>query len=151
MWFLNFIPDAWLHLFVHGLVLVGVILSIVGTITKNIPFMSVYGTLIKVVGVIVFIAGVFFEGGYGVEMSWREKTEQLQSKIDSAEKQSDDLKNQLQSASVQKTVIIKQRVAENEKNIESKREIIDHDCVVPDDAWVLYNRAVTPKIPNSTR
>jgi hypothetical protein len=151
MWFLNFIPDAWLHLFVHGIVALGILLSIVGAIANNLPFVKSYGLIIKALGGVVLIAGVFFEGGYGVEMSWRAKTEQMQAKIDAAEKKSDELKDKLQSQLVNNTLIIKQKVAENAKDIEAKRDSINHDCVVSDDAWLLYNRAVTPKVSNSTR
>ena len=106
MWLLNFIPDAWLHLFVHGIVTLGILLSIVGAIAKNIPFVKSYGMLIKLLGVLLFIVGVFFEGGYGVEMMWRNKAEQMQAKIDAAEKQSKEVNKKLDNALKEKTIII---------------------------------------------
>jgi hypothetical protein len=151
MWFLNFIPDTWLHWFIHGVVVLGIILSFVGTIVKNISFIGIYGTFIKVLGILLFIAGVFFEGGYGVEMSWRTRSSDLQQKIDIAEKQSDDLKNQLDKKVSQKTIIIKEKVDQNAHDIEEKRIEVNNGCTVSDDAWMFYNRAVTPKISNSTK
>jgi hypothetical protein len=149
MWYLNFIPDAWLHLVIHGILILGIVLSVIGTISKYIPFINTYGTIIRIIGTVMVIAGVYFEGGYGVEMSWREKTNEMQAKIDTAEKKSDELKDQLKNASEQKTVIIKEKVTQNAKDIETKREVINTGCTVNDDAWLLYNRAVAPKLPIS--
>ena len=150
MWFLNFIPDAWLHWFIHGILVLGVLLSVVGFIAKNIPFVSQYGIIVKALGGLLFIAGVYFEGGYGVEMSWRERANSLQAKLDVAQKESDDLKDKLQNKSEKNTIIITQKVTENAKQIEQKREVINTGCTINDDAWLLYNRAVAPKLPVSS-
>jgi cytochrome c biogenesis factor len=151
MWFLNFIPDAWLHWFVHGVVALGIILSVVGAIAKNVPVIGQYGTIIKAIGGLLFIAGIFFEGGYGVEMSWRTRTNELQQKLDVAEKKSDDLKEQLDKSVSQKTTIIKEKVVKNAQDIEQKRNEVNTGCTMSNDAWMFYNRAVAPKISNSTR
>jgi hypothetical protein len=151
MWFLNFIPDNLLHWFVHGVVALGIILSVVGVIAKLLPFIKPYGVIAKSIGALLLLVGIFFEGGYGVEMSWRARVNEMQAKIDAAEKQSTELKQQLQTASQQKTIIIKQKVIQNAKDIETKREVINSGCTINDDAWLFYNRAVAPKLPDSTR
>ena len=88
MWFLSFIPDAWLHWFVHGVVLLGIVLSVVGTIGKSISFIAEYGFIVKALGSILLLVGIFFEGGYGVEMMYRNKIADMQAKIKVAEQQS---------------------------------------------------------------
>ena len=149
MWFLNFIPDAWLRLFVHGVVVLGLVLTLGGSILNLIPVIKNYSRILGLLGLPILCAGIFFEGGYGVEMSWRAKANDMQAKIDAAEKQSDDLKNQLTDKSKNNTVIITQKVTENAKQIEQKREVINTGCTINDDAWLLYNRAVAPKLPVS--
>jgi len=79
------------------------------------------------------------------------KTQQLQAEIATAEKKSDDLQKALSVKSKQKTIIIKEKVAENAKDIEANRIVINNGCTISDDAWMFYNRAVAPKVSDSTR
>ena len=151
MWFLNFIPTEWLQLAIHGLLALGIILSIVGSFAKIIPFISSYAPFVKLLGNIILIIAVFFEGGYGVEMSWRAKVDSMQAKIQEAEKKSDAANEKLSSELKNKKVIIQQKVMQNAKEIETKREIINSECKLNDTAWLLYNRAVEPKVSKSTK
>jgi len=151
MWFLNFIPTELLQLAIHGVVALGVILSLAGAFASRIAFIGQYGIAAKVLGSVLLLLGVFFEGGYGVEMSYRLRTQQLQAEIATAEKKSDDLQKALSVKSKQKTIIIKEKVAENAKDIEANRIVINNGCTISDDAWMFYNRAVAPKVSDSTR
>ena len=151
MWFLNFIPTELLQLAIHGVVALGVILSLAGAFASRITFIGQYGIAAKILGSVLLLIGVFFEGGYGVEMSYRLKTQQLQAEIATAEKKSDDLQKALSVKSKQKTIIIKEKVAENAKDIEANRIVINNGCTISDDAWMFYNRAVAPKVSDSTR
>ena len=151
MWFLNFIPTELLQLAIHGVVALGVILSLAGAFASRIAFIGQYGIAAKVLGSVLLLLGVFFEGGYGVEMSYRLRTQQLQAEIATAEKKSDDLQKALSVKSKQKTIIIKEKVAENAKDIEANRAVINNGCTISDDAWMFYNRAVAPKVSDSTR
>ena len=151
MWFLNFIPTELLQLAIHGVVALGVILSLAGAFASRIDFIGQYGIAAKILGSVLLLIGVFFEGGYGVEMSYRLKTQQLQAEIATAEKKSDDLQKVLSVKSKQKTIIIKEKVVENAKDIEANRIVINNGCTISDDAWMFYNRAVAPKVSDSTR
>jgi hypothetical protein len=150
MWFLSLIPDAWLHWFVHGVVILGILLSVIGSIGNKIPFISQYGFVVKWIGGLLFIAGVFFEGGYGVEMMWRAKVENMQKQIDVAEQKSKDTNVKLSQALKEKTVIIKEKVIENAKQIESNRTVINSECKLSDTAWMLYNSSIKNEISGST-
>ena len=147
MWFLNFIPDSWYQIFIHGVVIVGLVLYVIGAIGKKIPFISQYGILVKIIGSILFVAGIFFEGGYGVEMSWRAKVAEMQAKVAIAEEQSKQANTQIANKVQERTIFIKEKVAEDAKEIEQNRDAIDSECKLSDTAWMLYNRAVAPKIP----
>jgi len=151
MWFLNFIPTELLQLAIHGVVALGVILSLAGAFASRIAFIGQYGIAAKILGSVLLLIGVFFEGGYGVEMSYRLKTQQLQAEIATVEKKSDDLQKALSVKSKQNTIIIKEKVAENAKDIEANRIVINNGCTISDDAWMFYNRAVAPKVSDSTR
>ena len=74
MWFiLHFIPDAWYKLFVHGVCGLGLFLVIISTILR--------WRIYQIIGILVLMAGIFFEGGYATEMMWRAKVEEVQKKI----------------------------------------------------------------------
>ena len=126
-------------------------IKLVGFLAQRIVFLGSYGTAAKLVGNILFVVGVFFEGGYGVEMSWRAKVDAMQAKIQEAEKKSDEFNEKLDKAIKDKKVIIVQKVVENAKEIEKNRTIIDSECKLNDTAWLLYNRAVEPKVSKSTK
>lgn len=149
MWFLSFVPDAWLQWAIHALVLFGLILGIVGAIGKNIPFISQYGIIVKAIGGLLFIAGVFFEGGYGVEMSYRAKIADMQEKIDVAQKQSAKVNIKIQERIVEKIQIIKEKANDITREIETNRDAINAECKLSDDAWVLYNRATQNAVSGS--
>jgi len=150
MWFLSLIPDAWLHLFVHGVVILGIVLSVIGTIGKSISFIAEYGFIVKAIGSLLLLVGIFFEGGYGVEMMWRAKAEEMQKQIDVAEQKSKDANVKLSQALKDKTIIIKEKVIENAKQIESNRTVINSECKLSDTAWMLYNSSIKNEISGST-
>jgi len=100
----------------------------------------------KQIGIILLVVGVFFEGGYATEMSWRAKVNELQAKIKEAEIQSAKANEKLAYEVSKNKELIKEKVNQNAKDIEAKREAINAECKLSDDAWVLYNRAIEPKI-----
>jgi len=146
MWVLNFLPDWILQWAIHGLVIVGLILTFVGSLVRFIPFIQPYAMVGKQIGIILLVVGVFFEGGYATEMSWRAKVNELQAKIKEAEIQSAKANEKLAYEVSKNKELIKEKVNQNAKDIEAKREAINAECKLSDDAWVLYNRAIEPKI-----
>ena len=146
MWVLNFLPDWILQWAIHGLVIVGLVLTLVGSLVRFIPFIQPYAMVGKQIGIVLLVIGVFFEGGYATEMSWRTKVNELQAKIKEAEIQSAKANEKLAYEVSKNKELIKEKVNQNAKDIEAKREAINAECKLSDDAWVLYNRAIEPKI-----
>ena len=68
MFLLSFIPDAWIALAVHIIFGLGIIGIIVGTVLKHIPFVNSYGKIIRAVSIVLFVSGLYFEGGIGVKL-----------------------------------------------------------------------------------
>lgn len=150
MWFLSFIPDAWLHWFVHGVVLLGITLSVVGAIGKSIPIIAEYGFLVKIIGSVLLLVGIFFEGGYGVEMSYRMRIAEMEKKIVVAQQQSKEVNKQIEQKVIEKVKIIKEKEYANHQAIESNRNNINADCKLSDAAWMFYNRASQNGISSSS-
>jgi hypothetical protein len=150
MWFLSFIPDWILQWAIHGLVILGLLLTFVGSLVRFIPIIQPYALVGRQLGIVLLVIGVFFEGGYATEMSYRARIAEMQAKIKEAEIQSAKANEKLAAEVSKNKELIKEKVNRNAKDIEAKREAINAECKLSDDAWVLYNRAVEPKISRSS-
>ena len=146
MWFLSFIPDWILQWAIHGLVILGLVLTFIGSLVRFIPVIQPYALVGRQLGIVLLVIGVFFEGGYATEMSYRARIAEMQSKIKEAEIQSAKANEKLAAEVSKNKELIKEKVNRNAKDIEAKREAINAECKLSDDAWVLYNRAIEPKI-----
>ena len=146
MWFLSFIPDWILQWAIHGLVILGLVLTFIGSIVRFVPIIQPYALVGRQLGIVLLVIGVFFEGGYATEMSYRARIAEMQAKIKEAEIQSVKANEKLAAEVSKNKELIKEKVNKNAKDIEAKREAINAECKLSDDAWVLYNRAIEPKV-----
>lgn len=149
-WVLSLIPDFILVTLIHGTVLLGLILTFGGGLLKLLPVISPYATLAKQIGIVLLVVGVFFEGGLSVEQSYRARIAEMQAKIKDAEVKSAQANEKLAYQVSKNKQLIKEKVNQNAKDIEAQREIINAECKLSDTAWVLYNRAVEPKVSRSS-
>ena len=146
MWFLSFIPDWILQWAIHGLVILGLVLTFIGSLVRFVPIIQPYALVGRQLGIVLLVIGVFFEGGYATEMSYRARIAEMQAKIKEAEIKSAKANEKLAAEVSKNKELIKEKVNKNAKDIEAKREAINAECKLSDDAWVLYNRAIEPKI-----
>ena len=146
MWFLSFIPDWILQWAIHGLVILGLVLTFIGSLVRFIPIIQPYALVGRQLGIVLLVIGVFFEGGYATEMSYRARIAEMQAKIKEAEIKSAKANEKLAAEVSKNKELIKEKVNKNAKDIEAKREAINAECKLSDDAWVLYNRAIEPKV-----
>ena len=145
-WILSLIPEWILVTLIHGTVVVGLVLTFCGGLLKFIPVINPYAAIAKQIGIVLLVIGVFFEGGLAVEQSYRARIAEMQAKIKEAEVKSAKVNEKLASEVSKNKELIKEKVNKNAKDIEAKREAINAECKLSDDAWVLYNRAIEPKI-----
>lgn len=150
MWFLSFIPDWILQWAIHGLVILGLALTFIGSLVRFLPVIQPYALVGRQIGIVLLVIGVYFEGGYGVEMSYRARIAEMQAKIKEAEIQSAKANEKLANEISKNKDLIREKVNKNAKDIQAKREAINAECKLSDDAWVLYNRAVEPKVSRSS-
>ena len=88
MWMLQFLPDSLILWFCNILLLLGVVLTVLGFFVHKIPFLYQYQLPFKIAGVVLLVAGVYFRGGYAVEMVWRERVTELEKNLDVARQES---------------------------------------------------------------
>lgn len=109
MWMLQFLPDAVILWFCNILLLVGIVLTALGFFVHRIPFLYQYQLPFKIGGVLLLAAGVYFRGGYAVEMTWRERVAELEKKLSVAEAKSAEVNTVVQNRIVYRDKVIKEQ------------------------------------------
>ncbi len=147
MWLLSFLPDSVLLYFVNSLLVVGAVGSflsffVLHRILNKFPALAPYHLLIQIVSAVLLIAGIYFKGGYSVEMEWREKVAAVQAELDAAKEQSEKVKVVIQEKVVTKTKVIKEKADAVIQYVD--RPVIqdfDKTCPIPKEAIDVHNEA----------
>jgi hypothetical protein len=128
-----------------GIALIGFICHLVVWIAGHFPMfkslIKLYSPIIKLVGYLLIVFGVFMFGGEGVTAIWKEQIKEQEEKIATAESASKAANAQLNKVRKQKNKVIYQRqvvIHERIKNIETK---IDTECKVDPLAIQVHNDA----------
>ena len=109
MWVLQFLPDAVILWFCNILLLLGIVLTVLGFFVHRIPFLYQYQLPFKIGGVVLLAAGVYFRGGYAVEMTWRERVAELEKQLEVAAAKSAEVNTVVQNKIVYRDKIIKEQ------------------------------------------
>ena len=142
MWILHFLPDAAILWAVNLLLLAGIILAVAGLFAHRIPLIWQYQLPFKIVGIALLALGVYFRGGYGVEMTWRERVAEVEAQLEEAKKESAKVNTVVETRVVTKTKIIKEK---GDVIVQQVDRVIpvEKDCAVPKEAIDLHNQAAT--------
>ncbi len=141
MWMLSFIPDAILLWTIHIILLVGVIGVLASYTVFKFPFINRYRLPIQIISYLLVVVGIFFEGSYATEKSWRDRVAELQEKVAKAEAESKVANENIKTIYVDKVRVIKEQqvvVQEKIKNVELK---IDSQCKITADTVDILNEA----------
>ena len=128
MWFLSFIPDSFLHLVILSVLGCGCVLYVLGLFINLFPGLYPYKEPIRILGTILIVAGVYGEGSYANEMSWREKVKEVQGKLEVAQAQSETANSQIQTKIVVQKQVIHDKQIVVQKEIQVNEKLIDKDC-----------------------
>ena len=141
MWMLSFIPDAWLHLAVLGVLALGALIYILSYFTVFIPPLIPAKEFIRILGTLVIVAGVFFYGSYDTEMSWRDKVAEVEVKVAKAEAASKQANSKLESKANNRVQVIREQGLVIKQYID--REVVKYDdsCKIPDAVVKAHNAA----------
>lgn len=126
VWMLSLVPDDYLMLFCILLTCVGIVLYFCTTLLKWIPGVLGYTLPIRILGILLTLSGVFFLGGFGVEMSWRAQVAEMQKKVDEAAAQAAAASRAISQEVQKETVVVKEKGETIIKHVDrwNDREII---------------------------
>jgi hypothetical protein len=149
MFILHFFPDAVILWFCNVLLLIGVVLTIAGFFIQRIPFPLLwqYQLPFKIIGVLLLVAGVYFRGGYSVEMAWRERVAEVEAKLKIAEEQSAVANTEIETKTRETIKYIRGRTEVVRQYID--REVVKYDtkfmpggiCEIPQEFIKAHNDA----------
>ncbi len=145
MFLLSFVPDALIQLIVNGILIAGIVGCVVsfffGFFVRWMPWIIPYRMLLQIVALVLLIAGVYFKGGLGVEMEWREKLRIAEEKVKIAEEKSQQVNTVVQKVYVDRVKTVKDTQIVVQEKIVEKEKIIDAECKVPKEAVDILNEA----------
>jgi len=146
---LHFLPDTLILWFCNLLLLTGVALTVAGFFVHRIPFPLLwqYQLPFKILGIALLVLGVYFRGGYGVEMAWRERVAEVEARLKAAEEQSTKENTRIETKTVNRTRLIRERGEEIVKYVD--REVVKYDtkfmpggiCEIPREFIKSHNDA----------
>lgn len=140
-WMISLIPDSVLLWIINTVLLIGAVGTLAGFFIKFIPFVNQYRTPIQIIGVLLLTAGVYFKGGYGVEMMWRERVAELEKQVAAAEEKSQQVNEKIVVEYKDRVQVITDTKVVVQEEIKEKEVIINAECKVPDDAVNILNHS----------
>mgnify|MGYP007073098939 FL=1 len=143
MWYLSLLPS----IVFHAILAAGLLFIFVSMVLKVVPFVSTYYIPIRIVGFVLFVLGVYFEGGLGIQAAMMERVKEMEAKVAAAEAESKKENIKIQEKIVYKQKIVREKGAEVIKYID--REIIKYDtkfapggiCELPKEFFISHNDA----------
>jgi cell division protein FtsB len=135
--FISNIP-VWVWPFTAG---AGFGVYMVAGVAGHFPALKPYAWIVKLLGGVVFVAGVFMFGGAGVTAIWQAQIAEQQAKIAAAVAQSQDANTKLEKLRKQKNKVIVQRQVVIQEQIKTIEKRIDSECKVDPAAVRILNDA----------
>ena len=140
-------PDSVILWFCNILLIAGILLTITAFFIERIPVINQYRLPAQVLGIALLVLGVYFRGGYAVEMQWRERVAEVEARVAAAEAQSQEENVKIVTKVVTKTQVIRTRGETITKYID--REIVKYDekfakggmCEIPQEFIKAHNSA----------
>jgi len=146
MWMLSFVPDSFLLWVVNFILIAGAIgtfftFFILHRLVRWVPAIAPYHLILQIVSIALLIVGVYFKGGYGVEMEWREKLRIAEEKVRIAEEQAKQVNEKVVVEYRDRVRTVKEQVVVYQDRIKEVEKIIDKECKVAPEAVDIHNDA----------
>jgi len=148
MWMLSLVPDSLLSYTINTVLLVGAVGSFLSffllhRILNKFPALAPYHLLIQIVSAVLLVSGIYLKGGYGVEMSWRERVKEAEAKVAIVEEQSRELNKQLEEERKRKQQVKVEYYTTVKTQIKEVEKLINADCRIDPKVNELINKAAT--------
>lgn len=148
MWMMSFVPDSLLLYVINTVLLVGAVSSFltffaINRLLRWFPWIAPYYLILQIVSAALLVGGIYFKGGYGVEMSWREKVKEAEAKVAIVEEKSRELNKQLEEERKKKQKVKVEYYNTVKTQIKEVEKLIDGKCELDPKVNELHNKAAT--------
>jgi hypothetical protein len=109
MWILHLLPESYILFVTYCLMGIGAAGLLVSWFITFIPFLNIYRTWIQIASILLLASGVYWYGGYGNEIAWRERVAEMEAKVAAAEKKSQEVNAKVETKIVEKTKVIREK------------------------------------------
>jgi hypothetical protein len=139
-WMWSLIPTSVLYWIINLIIVTGAIGLVAGWLGRWIPWFGMYARLLKPIGILLLVLGVWMRGGYDTEMAWRAKVEALEARVKESEQKSRDANSKLASAVKERDRAIQGAVAAARGTIRQEAAAIDRECRLDPKVVPLLNQ-----------
>lgn len=131
---------AWLtHWIVNLMLLAGIAGLFANWVGRWIPFFSAYARILKPVGIILLLSGVYLKGGESNNDMWLARIADLEAKVKVSEAKSKDANAKLADAVKEKNRAIQDSKAAVQAKLKGAAVRIDADCRLDPEAVEILN------------
>jgi hypothetical protein len=146
MFLLSFVPDSFLFWIVNTILIVGAVGSfltffVLHRILNKFPAIAPYYLVLQIVSAVLLVAGIYFKGGIGVEMEWREKLRIAEERAKAAEEQAKIVNEKIVIQYRDRVKTVKENVIVYQDRIKEVEKIINQECKVAPQAIEIHNDA----------
>jgi hypothetical protein len=139
MW--SILPAGLTHWIVNLMLLAGAVGLLASWIGRWIPFFDAYARLLKPVGIVLLLGGVYFKGGEATNDAWRDRIADLEAKIAVAEAKSKDANAKLSTAVKEKNQAIQESKTVVQTKLKRDAVKIDAECKLDPAAVEILNES----------
>ena len=148
MWMMSFVPDDFLLYVINTILIAGAVGSFLTFFALNrilrwFPAIAPYYLILQIVSAALLVGGIYFKGGYSVEMSWREKVKEAEAKVAVAEEQSKELNAKLEEERKKKQKVKVEYYNTVKTEIKEVEKVINAKCEIDPQVNELLNKAAT--------
>jgi preprotein translocase subunit SecF len=154
MWMISWLPDSFLLYAVNILLVVGAISAflsffIIHRIVRWFPALAPYHLILQIVSAVLLVAGLYFKGGYSVEMQWRERVAELEAKVKESEERAKEVNEKVVVQYRDRVKVVTDTKIVIQEKIKEVEKIVDAQCKIAPEAVSVHNDAA--KMPERNK
>lgn len=142
MFLLSLLPEPLMAFIVHALFFTGLIATILSlAVADKLALAFPYYRAIQLCSILLLSSGIYLEGAYSMEMSWRSRVHAVETKAAAAKEASTAVNTDLSDKTEAKIKIIHERGETVIQYVD--REVIKYDasCAIPEPVIAAHNAA----------
>jgi len=145
MWLLHLLPESFILFLTYCLIGIGTAGLLISWFITFVPFLNIYRKWIQIASILLLVSGIYWYGGYSVEMMWRNEVAKLEEKVREAEAKSAVVNTEIEIVYRDRVKVVKQDVVVIQEKIREVEKVIDKGCVIAPEAISILNEAAKPK------